>query len=129
MFCRKCKKEIPEGSAFCCWCGTKQTAVRPPVKTRGNGTGTVYKRGKTWEIQVTLGFRYDAETGKLKRIARTKGGFKTKTDALNYVQTLKPNPSKNRFRYLPIIGKAILLTKWKSCRIINVCPIKSRGTS
>lgn len=100
MFCRKCKKEIPEGSAFCCWCGTKQTAVRPPVKTRGNGTGTVYKRGKTWEIQVTLGFRYDAETGKLKRIARTKGGFKTKTDALNYVQTLKTQSEQKQIPLL-----------------------------
>ena len=100
MFCRKCKKEIPEGSAFCCWCGTKQTAVRPPVKTRGNGTGTVYKRGKTWEIQVTLGFRYDAETGKLKRIARTKGGFKTKTDTLNYVQTLKTQSEQKQIPLL-----------------------------
>lgn len=42
MICRKCKKEIPEGSVYCNICGAKQEISRNPKK-RGNGTGTVWK--------------------------------------------------------------------------------------
>lgn len=50
---------------------------------RGNGTGSAYKRGKTWTVAVTVG-RYD--TGAYKRLR--KGGFKTKREALEYVPYL-----------------------------------------
>ena len=42
--CKKCKKEIPDESIFCMWCGAKQ--IKTPRKTikRENGTGSVYKR-------------------------------------------------------------------------------------
>ena len=54
-------------------------------KMRANGTGTAYKRGRTWTVEVVLG--YDVDTGRPDR--RTKGGFPTKTAALAYVPTLK----------------------------------------
>lgn len=54
-------------------------------KTRGNGQGTAYKRGKTWEAQVVIGYRPNSqEGGSPVPIKRRKGGFATKRDALAY---------------------------------------------
>ena len=49
MLCRKCKQEIPDNSVFCNHCGTRQETAKRPTRgrTRGNGEGTVYQRGKT----------------------------------------------------------------------------------
>ena len=44
MKCKKCKADIPDGSRFCNMCGARVAAGRKP-KSRGNGTGSVYKRG------------------------------------------------------------------------------------
>lgn len=56
-------------------------------KTRGNGEGTVFKRGKTWVAQVTLWKL--GNDGKKKRAYRTKSGFKLKKDAVTYLDILK----------------------------------------
>lgn len=52
MICVKCKKEIPDNSAFCNLCGKKQTAETRKHKKRANGTGTITKlpgnRSKPW---------------------------------------------------------------------------------
>lgn len=93
MNCRKCKKEIPENSAFCLFCGAKQKEAEKAPKSRGNGTGTAYKRGKTWIAVITLGYVKDAD-GKTHRQYRSKGGFKTKRDAINYLPTLKAAPRR-----------------------------------
>ncbi|HNW87854.1 MAG TPA: tyrosine-type recombinase/integrase [Candidatus Limiplasma sp.] len=85
MLCRKCQKEIPDGAAFCCWCGIKQVASRAPKK-RGNGSGTAYKRGTTWTALVTIG--HCVAGGRDKIIRRTKGGFATKSAALAYCAQL-----------------------------------------
>lgn len=59
------------------------------VKTRGNGQGTCYQRGKTWTACVTVGWILPDDPSKPRRpIRRTKGGFKTRRDALNYCPTL-----------------------------------------
>lgn len=88
MLCIKCGKEIPDGSAFCNHCGFTQSAAKAPShrskRRRGNGEGTVYKRGNYWQIEVVMG--YD---GKGNRIRRTKSGFRTKKEALEYVPILK----------------------------------------
>ena len=44
MECIKCKKEIPDGAPYCCWCGKKQEARRN--RARGNGQGSAYQRGR-----------------------------------------------------------------------------------
>lgn len=43
MYCKKCKKEIPEGAVFCCWCGKKQTNEQKKTHRRAKGTGTIRK--------------------------------------------------------------------------------------
>lgn len=91
MVCRKCKKEIPAESVYCMFCGVKQAVQDKAVKARANGTGTVYKRGKTWTAKVTVGYDIDKD-GKSRAVTRTKGGFKTKKDAVNYLPSLKYAP-------------------------------------
>ncbi len=59
-------------------------------KTRANGTGTAYKRGRTWTVEVVLG--YNPGTG--RPVRKTKGGFSTKTAALSYALALKESKSK-----------------------------------
>lgn len=93
MNCRKCQKEIPEESAFCLFCGAKQNVSKSAPKSRGNGTGSVYKRGKTWTAKVTIECYID-ENGNKRITRRTKAGFKTKKDAVNYLPILKAAPRK-----------------------------------
>ena len=63
-------------------------------KTRGNGTGTAFKRGSTWTAQVVIGWKVVAEDKPLVAITRSKGGFKTRDQALRYCQTLKEGPQR-----------------------------------
>lgn len=65
----------------------------PKNKSRGNGQGTVYKRGDTWTAEVVLGYRPD-KNGKRRPVRVTKGGFKRKTDALNALPVLKTKGRK-----------------------------------
>ena len=82
MKCRKCRKEIPEESNFCLYCGAKQDITRNP-KSRGNGTGSVYQLpNRTWIAIKTVSYETDKD-GKLHRITRSRSGFKSKKDAVN----------------------------------------------
>lgn len=92
MKCRKCKAELPEGSKYCNMCGAKVAVERKP-KSRGNGTGTVYKRGANWTAVIVTGFELDSDN-KMHRKTRSKGGFKTKREALEYIPTLKLQPER-----------------------------------
>lgn len=56
-------------------------------RTRPNGAGTAYKRGKTWTARVVVGWK-ECPTGGFTPVYRTKGGFKTKREALEYCLTL-----------------------------------------
>lgn len=88
MTCKYCKTDINDDSIFCQHCGKKQSTEikKQNVKSRGNGTGTAFKlpSGK-WRVEVTLG--YDEKCH--RRIYKTKSGFKTKKEALEYIPTLK----------------------------------------
>lgn len=84
--CKKCHAELPPGANFCHKCGAPVASERKR-KSRGNGTGTVYKRGKTWTALKTIGFLTN-ENGEVKRITRSKGGFRTKKEALEYLPNL-----------------------------------------
>lgn len=53
---------------------------------RGNGQGSVVRRGKTWQARVTI--RTALIDGRVVQERRSKGGFATKTEALQYMATL-----------------------------------------
>lgn len=83
MICKKCQYELQDGWIVCPVCGTR-TVKNRSTKKRGNGQGTAKKRGNTW-TGIRAGYSYLEEIdGKmvLKRKRPTKGGFKTKTEAL-----------------------------------------------
>lgn len=96
MKCRKCRAEAPENAKYCPSCGAKLSTTQA-TKSRGNGTGTVYRRGKTWTAAKTLG--YYVSEDKLHREVRTKGGFKTKREALEYLSILGREPETRRHTF------------------------------
>lgn len=91
MKCRKCHAELPEGAKFCHMCGAKQVRDKATPRKRGNGTGTAIKRGRTWTVivpSVTYTEERPDGTMRLVRRRKSKGGFPTKTAALEYAQVL-----------------------------------------
>ena len=87
MTCIKCNVLLPEGAVFCHMCGKKQEEEKRKHTKRGNGTGTVYKRGDRWVAEVTKGYRIIDDTQ--RRVVAKKGGFRTKKEALEYLPLLK----------------------------------------
>jgi integrase len=85
--CIFCKKEIPQNSIFCNWCGKKQE-IKTKKTRRGNGTGSVYKddHGK-YTAEITLG--YTVKNEKKQRKIKRKKGFSTKKSALDWIENVK----------------------------------------
>lgn len=89
--CKKCKQDISEEYLFCPYCGSSINSTKPvrTTKKRGNGTGSVYKMPNgLWKAVVILRY-YTDENGKNKKVTRSKSGFKTKKEAIEYIPTLK----------------------------------------
>ena len=138
MICTKCGKAIPDESLFCNYCGKKLIVQkRKPVKSRGNGQGTAYKRGKTWTACVTLGWILPKDpTKKKKPIRKTKGGFSTKAEAIAYCPILlaggveKPTEAPRLSEYWKTYSEGMMLkiskgkqsaykTAWKKLKPIH----------
>ena len=86
MECRKCKREIPDQSAFCNLCGANQNPTRNPKK-RGNGQGTVFKLPNGhYKAMVVLG--YYMQDGKKKKKTASKT-FVKRGDAVEFLPQLK----------------------------------------
>ena len=86
MFCIRCKREIPEGSNFCNFCGKKQVTTTRKKRKRANGLGTARKRGDTWTAISPPHKEWVNGAIVTRRI--TQGGFATETDALLAAATL-----------------------------------------
>ncbi len=85
---------------YCLSCGAKQDITRRP-RSRGNGTGSVYQLpSKTW-IAVRICGWYTAEDGSIHRKTRSKSGFRTKKEALEYLPLLAVTPAQERSRTSP----------------------------
>lgn len=92
MLCRKCGQEVPDGP-YCSQCGFSQAAKKRSPRRRGNGQGTVIKRGKTYTAIVTTG-RYSTPDGKTHLIRQSQGGFKTRSEAVAFLPILKAGKPK-----------------------------------
>jgi integrase len=111
MNCRKCKKEIPDESAFCLHCGIKQSEHERRKPRRANGTGSVYKmsgnREKPWRAMRR---GYEAKDGSMVRF--TIGTYATKAEAEKAIARDSLVPSG---AYSSIIFKD-LFDMWKATR-------------
>lgn len=89
MLCPKCKKAIPDDAVSCCYCQRRIVPEQSKRHRRPNGTGSVSKRKdrNTWEARVVDHYERTAD-GRLRPAWKTKGGFTTKRDAINYLPTL-----------------------------------------
>lgn len=90
MLCPKCRREIPDDSNICCYCGRVIHRLEPRPRKRPNGSGSVYKltdkrRTRPWVM---------AKGGKIL------GRYATKTAAQEALEKLAGKP----------IGDAIDLT-------------------
>lgn len=95
MICLSCGASLPAGAAFCPWCGKRAAEKEKPVhapKRRGNGQGTVYKRGTSYVACVTLGY-YTDESGKKHRKTVSKR-FDKKKDAVAALATMQETGSR-----------------------------------
>ncbi len=91
MQCRKCGAELPEKALFCHLCGTSIAPKRRRMK-RGNGTGSIYKRGdsktRPWIAVVPAEMQRD---GKLKR--EIIGHYATAQEAKDALDAYRKNPT------------------------------------
>ena len=106
--CIKCGRTVPlEVFQFCPYCGASQTIVEKSgrrVKSRGNGQGSAFRRinpktGKpysTWTAQYVYDWKSQADPTKPKvPLKRTRAGFATKKEALEFISTLKISKPKD----------------------------------
>lgn len=107
MKCYKCHVELPRGSLYCNICGANQQTP-PRGRRRPNGSGSAYKRGRTWTAVVILGWKdvLDKDGNPVKNsrgyikktpIPKTKGGFRTEREALAYCPELRKTVAPKRY--------------------------------
>ncbi len=95
--CRKCGKQLNEEWVVCPWCATSVVVKPRKVKSRGNGQGTAYQRGRAWTAKVIVRWEHvknEDGSDKLLPVSKTKGGFKSKTEALRYCEVMRKSPNK-----------------------------------
>lgn len=94
MLCKKCKREIPDDAVYCPYCRVKQSISAHNTKSRGNGTGTIYKlpNGK-YKVEVVLGY-YNVDEKKKKR--RKTKVYEKKKDAIAGIPLLKAAPEQKK---------------------------------
>lgn len=92
MECIKCRASLPEGALYCPACGKKQAATERKSRKRANGEGSVFRYRAGWRAQILVG--YKLIDGVSRPVYRTKAGFQTKRAALEYLETLRAEPSR-----------------------------------
>ena len=107
--CRKCREPLPDSAKFCPACGAKQELTQKS-KSRGNGTGSVYKLANGTWIAVKILGRVIDEQGVSHKKQVSKSGFKTKKEALAYLPNLTPKTKEEK---LASVTFKQLYDKWE----------------
>ena len=110
MICRKCARSLPEDAIYCCYCGVKQEAVEQNKKSKGNGTGSIYKNAarRGWMVSWTVGTKI--VTGKngtpeARPIRKTKSGFKTKKEANEFLSEVIAGKNDLKVKKVPTVDQ------------------------
>lgn len=129
MDCRRCKKSAPEGAKYCPYCGAALERPARRGKTRGNGSGSVYRLPNgSWMATVTLGYEVDAEN-KLHRRTRSRC-CRTKGEAVMALPELRAAPVRRDLTLRQLIdqwlpthdaGKATLQCYRAALRYFEPC--------
>ena len=88
MICEKCDKKAPPGASYCPYCGKPLSNIPLKKPQRMHGTGSVFKRGRTWRIRLIVGWKV-GPNGEARPISKVKSGFKTKVEAEQYLAVLR----------------------------------------
>lgn len=138
MNCPRCERALPDDAIICCYCGRTIVKRQQSRKhQRGNGSGSAYKHGKTWMAAATVSYYVD-ESGKRHQVRRTKCGFKTRNEALDYCRTLMYGSEDQKVKALNDYWQTystndmLKLSKnkqcayriaWKRCKSIMYIPV------
>ena len=95
MLCKKCGSQLEEGWIACPLCG-KSVAEKKPRRRRrrANGEGSIIKRGNTYSIRITIGWK-KTDSG-FRPIFAEKGGFKTQREAMEYAPALREKATQEK---------------------------------
>lgn len=115
--CKKCGAELAPGANFCHICG-RAVNYTPTRKKRGNGQGTAVKRGKTW-TGFASGYAFTDADGKRHRRRPSKGGFRTKAEALAWAVQHGPAPAD-----APVPKLIDLWTSWSENDMLQLSASK-----
>lgn len=114
MQCIRCKREIPDGAAFCPWCGKRQPETAPPAqrkkRRRPKGSGTVYQKKDEGRVRSWV-----ARSGRGELI----GSFETSAEAVLALDDYNAkHTSVARLRYT--FGD--VYEKWKELHYKDIGP-------
>lgn len=111
MQCIKCGTQLQDGSIFCHLCGKKQTVTTRKNRKRANGEGSVYPYKGGWRAQIVVGYKLIG--GKSRPIYKTKSGFKTKREALEYLVILKTDKKTRKVPTLQALWEEYQAGKYR----------------
>ena len=94
MICKKCKKQIPDDSNFCCYCG-KSVIPEPRKKKNLNGYGNICFLGERRRRPYAIRRSIKTPDGKVKRAY--VGYYATKAEATKALSMEQINPSSSQF--------------------------------
>lgn len=118
--CKRCLNVLPDEALFCMFCGNK-LGHDPRKGRRGNGQGSVRKRGNTYEARITVGWKF-SDDGHKVQIFRTKGGFYTRKDAMDYINTLRSPDATRKAQTLQQIWE-----RWRAQKEPHVDSVTMAG--
>ena len=134
MKCRACKRDIPDNSIFCCWCGKEQkkdkTKVSVPKPTRlksGDYSGQIMVDGERVRVTESTEAKYYASATAVKAglsDAKKNPGKRTLGSAIDlYIKnnsdvlspsTLRGYKAHRKTRFPKYIGKKISEIDWQA---------------
>lgn len=110
MECRKCSRSLPDDAVYCCYCGADHRSRDHTPRSKGNGTGSIYKRADRpgWCVAVTVSCKAAPGpdgTFTIRQKRHTKSGFRTKKEANEYLSHLIAAGEARQQKKVPTVSE------------------------